>query len=118
MATAVDNAIVEVQASLDALAPQHEGLRDFLKLNIDESVRPDVQAELDLYDKRVNLLNGALQAMRALVGDGYPAIPVREVTGTGFTSLQDQLTTITAALAKFTSDAGSLNLKGGTVQPK
>jgi len=117
--TAVQQAIVEIQNLLAAFAPQHEGLRDFDRLDLKDATKAEIEASLALYDRRKALLEDALAKLEALMADGHPDIPVREISPVAFADLQDNTMTIEAAMARFASNAAAtLELSGGEVTKK
>lgn len=117
--SAVGAAIVEIAETLDLIAPQHEGLRDYSRLNIQEATRREIMDALEDYERRRVLLEAAKAANQALVDDGHPDLPQREVSASALADLQDQLDTITAARALFQSNAATgLGLTAGQAEPK
>lgn len=117
--TDVDRAVVEITGLLAAFAPQHEGLRDFKSLNLKDVTKIEIENSLALYDRRQGLLEAALAALEALVTDGHPDIPVREISAVAFADLQDNTSTIEAAMARFASNAAtSIQLVPGETVPK
>jgi len=99
--TAVEAAIVEITEKLAEFAPQHEGLRDFTRLNLKEATQAEVAASLALYDTRVALLLAAKAACEALMADGHPDIAVREISGEAYADLTENDTTVHAAYSRF-----------------
>lgn len=119
MATAVDAALVEVEAALASIAPQIEGLEDFSRLNLLSESRVEIDASIQQYRRRRALLQAANDTLTALVGDGYPVLDVREISQKAFADLQDNKSTIDAALAQFSPvTAVSLNFTAGEAEPK
>lgn len=116
--SAVDTAIVEIEQELAALAPIHEGLRDYARLNLSPETMAEVQEAIVIYDRRFALLNAALVNSRALQTDGYPAIPIQDVMPAVYADLRTNKDTIDAALARFAATAGSLNLSAGSPETK
>lgn len=111
--------IAEIDAQLVALAPVHEGLRDFGRLNIRPESLQDVRALVALYDRRVTVLEKAKAVLLELQADGYPLILPREVPDAVLEDLRAQSTTIAAALARFTSGAAvGIGLEPGATEPK
>lgn len=113
MPTQVDSAVTEIQAALDVIRPQLEGMKDFSRLNLEHASGVVQQAIAD-FARRENLLTMALNALAALLSDGYPEMLVREVEQVDFVDLKNQVDTITAAFAKFAAiKAAALNPTGG-----
>jgi hypothetical protein len=119
MATAVEQAIAEIDERLATFAPQHEGLRDYFQLNLQEATKREISTAIDTYDRRVDRLTRARQALVDLMADGHPDLAVREISTTAFKDLQDNARTIEAALARFASNAAvGLNLEAGKTENK
>lgn len=119
MATAVDGARDEIQAAMAALVPELEGLRDYARLNLHDDTRREVDFSIAQYDRRLGLLTAADAALASLVGDGYPALDVREVADVVYQDLTANAATIEAALRKFASNAAtSLRLNPGASELK
>jgi hypothetical protein len=125
----VTAAIAEIDAQLVAVAPKLEGLRDYERLNIQEGTRREVNDAIGDYVRRVDLLNAAkasyqtlldtaVAQSKALVEDGAPDLPVRQISAGAIADLQDQLDTITAARALFEAQASGLNPSAGGTEPK
>lgn len=113
MPTQVDSAVTEIQAALDVIRPQLEGMRDFSRLNLEHASGVVQQAITD-FNRRDNLLEDALRALTALLSDGYPVMPTREVEQADFVDLKNQVDTITAAFAKFAAiKAADLGMQAG-----
>lgn len=120
MTTAVEDAIEELMAASAQLAPIHEGLRDYARLNINADTRAVVDAQLALYDRRANLQIQALAHLQQLVGDGYPALPIVDVPEAVYQDLAENQSTVTAALSKFApvAPAVDLGLTAGAAERK
>ena len=119
MATAVDAALAEIDTTLAAIAPAHEGLRDFASLNLSREAQVDVRASLVQYDRRVLALKAARAGLVALVADGYPELVPREVSPAVLRDLADNAATIEAALHQFGSNAATaLHLADGPTEAK
>lgn len=121
MASAIDGAIAEIKAKLAEMEPQHEGLRDFASLDLKDETRGFVQEFIAQYDRRVELLNTALDALINLSNDGHPEIPAKTIPEEALDDLNENKSTIDAALAKFKAGPGqavSLGLGGGTPESK
>jgi hypothetical protein len=119
MATNVELALEEVNAAIDAIEPPLEGLRDFDRLNIHPDTKAIVQEQIAVFDRRFQLLQGAKNALEAIINDGYPLIPVREIPASAFEDLRENQTTIQAAFAQFSeATAAALGLSSAPAQPK
>lgn len=116
----VDEAIVEIDAALAEMAPAHEGLRDYQRLNIKPETKAAVDAAIAQYDRRKDLLLGAKTNLERLVGDGYPTLDIPDVSVVVKEDLDEQKRTIDAALAQFSSvpPATDLGLSAGAPEPK
>jgi hypothetical protein len=122
----IDDIIQELQDALVAMAPEHEGLRDFDALNLGEPAQREISAAIADYDRRVQYINGAIgqlteakSSLQTLEADGYPRLDKREVVDAAYADLQANAATIQAALAKFSSGkAVGLGLKTGSAEPK
>lgn len=119
MATKVEEAIAEIDDLLARFAPQHEGLRDFARLNLGERTQEWVRQSIIHYDRRILALTNAREGLVALMADGHPDLPVVEIDPISLADLQANAATIEAALTRFASNAATtLSLKGGTVASK
>src|SRR6185436_17347561 len=117
--TAVETALAELAAATATLSPQLEGLRDFTRLNLEDSTRREVDEVLTTTIRRVDLLGRAKDALQALLADGHPDLLVRTIDVSAFQDLRNQAATIAAALLRFNSDpATTLGLTAGTSELK
>lgn len=117
--SAVDDAIAELDALLDVLGPQYEGLKDYARLNLQPDSMAAVQVALVVYDRRVGLVATTRDMLVKLRTDGYPTITLPQVSPTVYADLQAQEATITAALGQFTSaPAAALNLSADAPEVK
>jgi hypothetical protein len=117
--TAVAAALTELHAALDALAPQHEGLRDYARLNLKPETLTEVRGLLEAYDRRVSKLQAAIAPLEALVADGHPDLGPRAIADAALQDLQANVDTIAAARAQFVSDAPTvLNLSASAPEAK
>lgn len=114
--SAADTAVTELQTIRGTLAPQLEGLRDFQRLNLMAETQTEIELSLQQYVRRVGLLDAALDALLALIADGYPDLQVRAISETALADLRENASTIEAALSRFTGEGGAttLNLAAGT----
>lgn len=112
----VDEAIVEIDAALAAMAPIHEGLRDYYVLDIHPDTKVNVSSAIDLYDKRKAKLDSARATLTALVDDGYPTLDIPPVVADVYADLLENKATIDAALAQFKAidEATTLTIVPGT----
>lgn len=116
--SAVDQALAEVIAQLATIAPAHEGLRDFERLNLQPETHEEVQNSIVQYDRRVELLQEAKRTLESLISDGHPSLNARGISQTAYADLQENAKTIEAAKAQFIERASTLNLTGGAQEPK
>lgn len=115
----VQEALNEIRNTLNNIAKEHEGLRDFARLNLQPETLAKVQELLNIYDARVALLIAAFNALEALINHGHPNLDVFEVVQSVFNDLKNNNDTIDAAFAKFKPIvAGSLNLTAGIIERK
>jgi len=119
MATAVEQALQEIVTKMAIVAPQHEGLRDYSRLNISPETRTEVTAAITVYDRRVTVMLAAKNALTALLADGYPDLDIREVSAAVLADLKENAATIEAALAQFGSNqAAAIVSTAGPAEPK
>jgi hypothetical protein len=119
MATGIDTAHTELSDALAAVGPEYEGLLDYQRLNLKPDTRREVDEAINDYARRQQLMLNALNALEALINDGYPDLAVRAIAGAAFEDLQSNAASIEAALKKFSSNqASGMTLTGGTPEPK
>lgn len=106
----VDEAIIEIDAALAEMAPAHEGLRDYSRLNVSAETKAAVDSAITQYDRRRDLLVGAKTTLERLVGDGYPTLDIPDVSVTVKADLDEQKRTIDAALAQFSAVPPAVDL--------
>lgn len=118
--TAVENAIAEIAALLAQFAPEHEGLRDYTRLNLQPDTQAEVAVSLANYDRRVGLLETAKAACEALMADGHPDLPVREIPASTFADIDANYNTVVAAYARFAPapEAAVISVVPGTPEDK
>jgi hypothetical protein len=117
----VDEALAEVDAALVAMAPAHEGLRDYATLDIHEDTKAQVQIGIGIYDQRFSLLNEAKRVLENLLADTYPALVIPPVDAAVLLDLQENKATIDAALSKFTPlspEAVTVGIVPGVPEPQ
>jgi len=119
MASKAEELLADLTAVHVVMDPQHEGLRDYAKLNLNTVTMTEIQHALADYDRRAALMHTAQVACEALRDDGYPVLPVREVPSAALADLQVNADTIHAALGQFaSSEAVGMTLKSGAKEPK
>lgn len=118
--TAVEAAIVEIADKLAQFAPEHEGLRDFTRLDLKPETQAEVAASLANYDRRVGLLETAKAACEALMADGHPDLPVREIPASAFEDIAANHNTVMAAYARFSPapEAATITVVPGQPEDK
>ena len=118
--TAVERAIEEIDASLAELEPELEGFRDYASLNIKPETKSQVQELIAQYERRVKMLHEAKDDLLALMSDGHPVIPIKEVSDAVYADMAENAATIEAALSKVSAaaKASKLALTAGKVEPK
>jgi hypothetical protein len=96
----------EADAHIATLIDPIEGFRDDLRLDIVEETRTVVQSRLDELLRRKALTKNVIHSARqliadieALLADGYPVIPIEEVSANVYTDLETQRRTLAAAFA-------------------
>lgn len=115
----VDEALVEIQAQIDALEPQLEGLNDLDALDLGNEASNEISTAIQDYTRRQIRLNTAKVALESLVADGYPDMEVRQISADALADIQANVDTILAARAQFTSEAASsLAMSAGPARPK
>ncbi len=120
MQTAVTAALAEIDAALTRIPPQHEGLKDFARLNLQRDTQQEILVSLEQYDRRVRKLLAAQAALEQLIVDGHPDLLAREISPAAFEDLQQNARTIDAALRQFTTPttASTLGLAAGAAEAK
>ena len=117
--TEVEQAIAEILARLAEFAPVLEGLRDYQRLNLQPATQTEIADAIADYERRVAKLQATVAALQDLLADGHPDLPVREISQSALRDLQENASTIQAALAKFATNAATtLGLAGGAVEPR
>lgn len=99
----------ELQAARPPLAGIIEGLQhDLEQQDLLPDERAEVEALLADYQRRENLMlvadqlaSGTFDAVAALLADGYPALPEREISEAAFEALDQNRRSIELAQAQF-----------------
>ena len=100
--SAIDDALAEISAAMVAMAPAHEGLRDYDRLDLTPAAADAIEVALAIYDARWNALEAAKEALEALQTTRYPDPPVLPPTSqAALTDLRANQATITVALGLF-----------------
>jgi hypothetical protein len=119
MATAVDQALAELRAALAVAQPQLRGLQFFLRLDQTEATKRILEQRRVDTERRIGVLTAAETALGALLGDGYPDVPVQEVPDAVLTDLTEDMSVEEAALALFASDrATKITVTADAPEPK
>lgn len=117
--TIVDEALAEIVEALGEVEPLLEGLRDFARLNILPETLAVVNDAITEHERRVNLLTTSKGALEALLADGYPLLPVHEISQAAYADMSDNHTSIDTAFGHFSPNtANALRLSAGEVEPK
>jgi len=117
--TVVDEALAEIVDALGHVEPLLEGLRDFARLNILPGTAVVVQAAIVEHERRVTLLQAGQTALESLLADGYPLLPVHEISQADYADLADNHNSIDVAFDHFAPNtANALRLSAGEVEPK
>lgn len=116
----VDDAMLEIEGAILAMAPAHEGLRDYAALDLRPESLSEVQSAISRYDQRLALLSAARDHLAALQADGFPSLELPPVTATVLDDLRENASTIAAALGKFRApaQASTLGLSADAPEPK
>jgi len=116
----LDDLKAELLAAKATIEPQIEGLHDFDSLDLHPDSKTIIDTAIVDYERRLKLINEALAALGALAGDGYPNMPVRPVPQSIFVDLEDNVSTIEAAFAQFSSIGQAVNvvITAGTPKPR
>lgn len=98
----------ELVAALAVLAPQIRGLHDLAAVSISADLATEIGKQIAARERRRDLINtviqwldGALQALNALQGDGYPALPTVSLPATLLSELRGEETDLDAAVGLF-----------------
>lgn len=98
----------EVAAAAVPVAAAVEGLKDYQSVNLAPASQAEVAARLADYQRRRDLLEtlrkvlaSARAAIEALLADGHPDLPQREVSDEVLADLDENLSTMTVARGGF-----------------
>lgn len=98
----------ELEAALAVIEPQIRGLHDLMTVSITEELRAEIEAQIEVRERRANLIQAVLDqldatnaAQAALEADGYPTLLNAELPPGLFTELQGEETDLDAAVAVF-----------------
>jgi hypothetical protein len=114
--TKVEEALAEVIAELERIAPIREGLDDYNSLDLQKDSKKVVSDAILLYDNRIRALETAKSALEALLQNGYPDLDIPPVSQAVYNDLTGNRDTIESALAEFETveEAQSLKIEWGT----
>jgi hypothetical protein len=103
-----------------SIEPQVEGLNDFARLNLQPNTLTTVQAAIVDFQRRLDLIDDTIQALDALMADGYPDVKQRAISEQAYVDLNNNVITIETAFKKFspTSDTVTVTITAGTPRPK
>lgn len=94
--------IEELTEALRAtVGPEFEGFQDLELLNISPASKAQVNFDINAAKRRRDRVQSALDALQALLEDGYPDVPLIEVAPEVFDDLFDQGVSIQAALGRY-----------------
>ena len=98
----------ELMAALGVLNPQIRGLSDLQRTSISGQLIAKIAEQISAREQRRDLVNavlsyldGALTALTALEGDGYPALPNTWLPSNLLAELQGEETALEAAVGLF-----------------
>ncbi len=111
--------LAELRAARAALNDPIEGFRDVTRLDVKAPTAEWARTNQALFQKRADVLDAALNALRTLEGDGYPDLaPIPAPAGVA-EDVAEQFRTLTAARGFLTPErAAALNLTAGQPQQK
>jgi predicted flavoprotein YhiN len=104
----IDNLAEETAATILPVAAAVEGLKDYQSVNLHPDSQAEVGARLADYQRRRDLLEtlrkvlaSARAAIEAVLADGHPEVPQREVSDKVLADLDENLSTMTVARGGF-----------------
>lgn len=104
----IEQMIEEAEAALKTVSVPLEGLTDYARLNLQPPTHAVVQDQYVVYSRRAGLLtavidtaNALLDALTVLEADGYPDLPLADISQAAFVDLENQRVTMAAAVATF-----------------
>ena len=102
------------------ITPQIEELHDFARLNLHPDTATIIERAIADFERRLALINTTLDALDGLTNDNYPNMDIRPVLDDIYSNLQDNVSTIEAAFAKFAPEheARTVTIAAGTPEPK
>lgn len=106
----IDILAEETAAASVPVAAALEGLKDYQSVNLRPDSQVEVTARLADYQRRRDLLEtlrkvlaSTRAAIEALVADGHPEVPIREVASEVLEDLEEQLSTMSVARGGFSA---------------
>ncbi len=110
MASVIGDLLVELDAALEAFAPQVEGLRDFAALELSPEATLAVDKALGRFKERLSKLQNTRRAVQMLAEDGHPEPLPQEIAQAVLDELRKNRDTIEAAFSQFRSPAQAESL--------
>jgi hypothetical protein len=92
-----------LQTEAGSFADPVEGLQDIQRLNVMGETHAVVAAREQRLAVRVNVLHRAIEVLRELLDDGWPALPPAPIPDVILNDIAEQRRTIAAAEAQFTA---------------
>jgi hypothetical protein len=121
----VPELILQLEAQQASLDEPVEGLEDLLRLKdgthpITAPTADALTAQLETLKRRQVLIRRAVGVLKELDGDGYPALPAKQVDQSVLDNVQHQIDAALAAKDFFSTGglATNLNLSPGVVREK
>ena len=115
----VTDALAEADSEMALFEPEHLGLWNLRKLPLQTTTFEDVDAVINRVEKRLALLTAFKFAAQALLDDGHPGLPKREIDSSELADLNRQIEFEQDAMTMFTTTtASAIGLAAGRVEPK
>lgn len=84
------------------LSDPPEGLKEFSRLGFSQDAQGEISGEHSDFERRINKLNAAIAAVSDLASDGYPDMPLEEVSADVVAEMDRKIEVLLAARARFT----------------
>lgn len=109
----------ELQGALLVLDEQIRGLHTLQVSSISPDLLTEVNEEIVFREHRRELIQAAIDALDALVADGYPELPPEVVSPALYAELQGEKSDMSAAIEVFVQAmAAQLSVDLGQAEPK